>query len=560
VAQVLRTPQAGILERVVSDSPGGAALKDRYVAQNLARQAALNRVAPVDPRGMASAVADLGADLERTMIPLRQAEKGRVSALFDSVDPDELVRMRLPIDELSSAADRFLGPGTVGQGKAARSVLDEARRIGVETLPGVSAVTAGGGPRTLAQAVRSAGGLSLGQNSGVRGEVSALGKDLKNLTRKNGGLSPAKMAERLYENGLLPDEDVNTLLNALRDEADGGFAGGFGDDLSRQFQAGREAAMGDPQQAMEIPRAVSWREAQNLRSSINDLWNEASAKGRNRESAALQKMLDVLDNATEDIASGKLQADEMFPADTASRWRKALDEFKTVSQRFDTGPQAAMFRRGADGQPLAQGGEIARRFWGAGGAAKENVESFRRLVDDNPKLLGQFRSMVATEGAGTASAQDVMGDKFVRWVEKTLPGLKATFDPAEVKQLQRIAADIKRASQAAGAGMARGSNTYQNSANALSLGLLDSPVLNAAANRIPVVNSMTGPALQWMREGQREAMAKELAALLNDPQSAASAIQRVLQPQSSNAIARLLGSNQAAQFGVRSVPVLAVDR
>jgi hypothetical protein len=553
VAQVLRTPQAGILERVVSDSAGGVALKERYAAQNAARLAALDRVAPTDPRGFASARADLGAELERAMLPLREAQNARVSGLFESVDPDGLVRMRLPLDDMQGAADKFLGPGTVGQGGKAGQVLQEARRIGLESADGIAPTVAGPGPRTLAQEVRRAGGLSMGQNSGVLSEVKALGKDVKNLTRRgSAGLSPAKMAEKLHEKGILPDEDVNTLLNALRDEASGGPAVGYGDEAYGQFAAAREAAMGDVPVAGDIPRAVTWREAQNLRSSINDLWADASSKGRNREAAALQKMRDAIDNATEDVASGKLQPDEVFPDDTASRWRSALDEFQKFKQRFDTGPQAAMFRRGADGQPLAQGGEIAGRFWGAGGAAKENVESFRRLVADNPKLLGQFRAMVTTEGAATGGANEQLGAKFVRWVDQTLPGLKAAFDPAEVRQLQRIAADVKRSGQAASAGMSRGSNTYQNASNALSLGVLDSPLLNAAANRIPMVNGVTGPALQWMREGQREAMARELAGLLADPAAASNALLQLGAPRPSRV-------NALLPYAGRIAPALAAD-
>lgn len=551
VAQILRTPQAGILERVVGDSPGGALLKERYAAQSAARNAALDRVAPVDPRGFRSAQVDLGEELTRTFTPLRQAENKRVGALFDQVDPESLVRMRLPLGPMQDAADKFLGAGTVGQGDAARKVLSEANRIGTVNLDAIKPVSAGAGPQSLAQAVRQAGGLSLGRNSGVVGEVKALGKDLKNLTRRTGGLSPAQMAEKMAERGMLPDEDVNTLLNALRDEAAGDATYAVGDDMYRQFAAAREAAMGDAPMGGVVPKPVTWREAQNLRSSINDLWSQASANGRNREAAALQKMLDAIDNATEDIASGKLAPDEVFPDNVAAKWRQALDEFKGFKQRFETGPQYAMFRQGADGRPMIEGGEVAQKFWGVGPGAAENVRSFRRLIDDNPKLLGQFRSMVTTEGAGTASARDELGAKFVRWVDSSLPGLKAAFDPAEVKQLQRIAADVKRSIAAASDGMSRGSNTYQNAANALSLGLLDSPFLNAAANRIPLVNNVAAPTLQWMREGAKERMANELAQLLADPTAAANALMQVGAPRQPNALVPYLA---------RPLPVLAADR
>jgi len=552
VAQVLRTPQAGILERVVSDSAGGSALKSRYVAQNQARMAALDRVAPVDPRGLRSAQVDLGEELTRRMVPLRTAENTRVSGLFEATDPDALVRMRLPLDKMREGIDTYLGPGTVKQGNDARAVLNEASRIGTQEVGGV-VPTAAPKLRSLSQEVRAAGGLSLRNHSGVHGEVKALGKDLKNLTKQKGGLSPARMAEKMREKGLIPDDDSKSLLDALRNETDGISAYALDDDLYRSYAARSEAAMGDAPLGEAIARPVTWREAQNMRSSINDLWSDASAKGRNREAAALQKMLGALDNAIDDVASGKLAPDEVFPENVAGRWRKAIEEFSQFKQRFDTGPQAAMFRRGADGQPIASGGEVAPRFWGTSAGAADNVKSFRRLIDDNPELLGQFKAMVTTEGAGTANAGGDLGVKFTRWVDNALPGLKAAFEPDEVRKLQRLAADVKRATEAAGAGMSRGSNTYQNASNALSLGMLDSPLMNAAANRVPIVNTVSGPALQWMRESARERMAQQLAQLLNDPTMAANALLQVgRQPGPMNPLIPL---------GARALPpALAGDR
>ena len=116
-------------------------------------------------------------------------------------------------------------------------------------------------------------------------------------------------------------------------------------------------------------------------------------------------------------------------------------------------------------------------------------------------------------------------------MDNALPGLKATFSDAQVTALRNIAADIKRAEIAAAAGAARGSPTYQNASNALSLGLLDSPLVNVAANRIPLVNQVSGPLLNMMRESGRNAKARGLAGLLADPNRAASAMGGLLDPR-----------------------------
>ena len=139
--------------------------------------------------------------------------------------------------------------------------------------------------------------------------------------------------------------------------------------------------------------------------------------------------------------------------------------------------RAAIFRKGADGQPLVEGQQVAASFW----RTPEDVRDFKRLIDGNQKLLGQFRSMVTTEGASTQTAGGSLTSKFVRWVDNSLPKLRESFSDAEVKTLRRIAADIKRAEVAASAGMSRGSNTFQNAQQALNLGLLDSPLVGVAA-------------------------------------------------------------------------------
>jgi hypothetical protein len=106
-----------------------------------------------------------------------------------------------------------------------------------------------------------------------------------------------------------------------------------------------------------------------------------------------------------------------------------------------------------------------------------------------------------------------------------LPALKEAFSDAEVAKLQKIAADIDRAAAAAKAGTSiGGSNTYQNAANALSLGVLDSPLIGAAASRIPVVGRLGGMAVDLVREPVRNAKAARLAELLADAPRAANAL------------------------------------
>lgn len=549
-AQVLRTPQASVLEKVVSESPGGAALKQRYIDQNAARMAAVDRVAPVDPRGLRSVQEDFGTSALKAIREGDEAAKAATREAYNAVPQDEA---SLYLPQLAPIRDKFYPPGSFGARQAVDDAVNTARQIGTVQVPGILPTKAGKEPMTLAQAVRRAGGLSINNNSGVRGELAGLRGDLKNLIRTNGGMSPARMAETMHEAGYLPDNDVNTLLNALRGDAAGDFSASMYSDPSKLWRAQAEAAMGDAPGAQELPQKVTLRSIDALRKSIGNEWRAASRDpARATEAAALDEMRRSIDDRINEVVRGDGALDEVLPIEWADLLTKAQGLKAAQVQKFRTGPQAEAFKRGADNMPAVQGGEFASKVWGNRPGIANDIKQFRQIMDEKPELLRQFRTMVMTEGAGTATGADRLTDKFVKWVNNSLPGLKASFQPEQVRALERIAADIKRANVATAAGASVGSDTYQKASNALSLGLLDSPMLNAAANRIPVVNTMTGPALQWMRESSRERLAKDLADLLADPTLAGNALAQLSRPRSVNPT---IATNL-----LRAAPVVAIDR
>ena len=550
-AQVLRTPQSSVLERVVSESAGGASLKNRYMEQNAARMAALDGVAPVDPRGLRSIQEDFGTNALAAIRGGDAAAKARTSAAYQAVPQDEAA---LYVPELGALRDEFFPAGSFGGRAAVDDAVKAAQQIGTMELPAITPTRAPvQSVSNLAQAVRGRGGISITNNDGLRGEVASLRGDVKNLVRRNGGLPPDRMAQAMHEAGLIDEPTADALFEALRAEARGTrtiYQPG-GDD--RAWRAAAEAAMGDAPGAQTIPKKATLREVDALRKSIGNA-QRAAARDPERatEAAALAKMKGAIDDRINEVVRGDGAIDEVLPIEWADALTEAQKLKRAQVEKYRTGPQAAAFDRGADGLPKVQGGEFAPKVWGNRAGIAADIKQFRKVLDDKPDLLGQFRSMVATEGAGTATDGGKLTGKFVRWVENSLPGLKASFEPGQVRMLERIAADIKRANVAAAAGAAQGSNTYQNASNALSLGLLDSPLLNAAANRVPVVNAVSGPAMQWMRETAREKMANQLAALLADPAEAGNALAALARRQSLNP---LIGLSVA-----RTAPVLGADR
>jgi hypothetical protein len=553
VAQALQTPQAGILERVVSDSAGGVALKNTQAAQNAARLAALDSVAPVNPLGMRTAQQETGEAVGRFAQDARSKARAATRAAYESVPQDDAA---LYLPDLAAVRNQYFGAGSFTNRGGADAAVKTAGEIGTMQAPGILPVKAGSvQPKTLAQAVRSAGGLNMMRSDGRAGELSALRENLKNVVFNNSGMTPSRMAEKMHEAGYIPENSIDSLIDALKNDARSGPQYSTRDLPEQAWMAAREAEMGAPPVAEAIPKKVTLREFDNLRKSIGQVQRGAAADPeRATEAAALAKMKQTLDDRLNEVVRGDGKADEVLPI----AWADALDQARRLKldevQRFMAGPQSAIFRKGSDGQPLVQGGEVAAKFWGNRPGLADDVKSFRRLIGDNPRLLGQFQSMVTTEGAATATNGGNITGKFARWVDNSLPGLKEAFTADQVQTLQRIAQDVKRAEAAAAAGMSRGSNTYQNAQNALNLGLLDNPMVSAAAGRVPYL----GGAVDWLKTTAKEGKARRLAGALSDSELAANMLMQ--QQAQRGALANALMNPDLQRAVLRSAPLAGSDR
>lgn len=520
VGQLLGTPKLNTLERVISETPGGDLLKQQYMQQNAARLAALDGVAPINPLGMATARQELGETVAKSAMAARDAARAKTSALYGEVPQDEAM---LYLPELAPIRDKYFGPAVFGERAAVDRAVSTANQVGTTTLPGIAATKAA--PQvSLLEAVKRAGGINQNTVSSqlLGGEVASLRESgLGRVVYKGRGQSVARMAEKMHEAGYIPSEDPAVLLDMLRGAGRETFSGSQ-DDV---FRVAAERAMGDMPGAQAIPQKVSLKDFEDLRKSIGGAQRAASMNPeRATEARALADMKAALDARIDEVVRGDGRMDEVLPLDWADKLTAARKSKADEVARFGTGPQAAIFRKGSDGQPMVQGGEVAAKFWGNRPGLADDVKSFRRLIDDNPRLLGQFKSMVTTEGASTKTAGGNLTSTFARWVDNSLPGLKESFSADEVKSLQRIAADIRRSEIAAGAGMSRGSPTYQNAQAAISAGMLDNPLVGFLANRVPILNQFAGPAIGSLKDAAKRQQARELASLLADPKTAAEAI------------------------------------
>ena len=560
VPQILQNPGISQLQRTVINASNNNPLMLREIEQNAQRMAALDRVAPV--AGSVNEAADVaGSAIQDFANPLRVETGKRVNQLFESVDPFNESRITLPLEGMENARAKFLGPGTFGTGSRARAGLDEARRIGTEVLPGVDELAAetASNSQTLEKAVRAAGGIR-----GGSGELRDLGirqSGTTGLVNNKTGQSADILAEEMHRRGFIPDADPATLFDALRN---GGGRKVFANDQveSNGMQRMAEAAMGDAPGAETVMKAIPFREVQSLRSSMNEAWKKASMKGDNKEAAALMGMIKQIDGQVDNVAAGKSLDGDFFPADMVQSWRQALDAHGAKKLRFDTGPQASMFRQGGDGQAAIQGAEIPGKFFSSKLSQIEDAAAFKRLVGDNAQLQNLLKSYATTDAAQQVTKDGALSNaKLSKWMQSRDGAIKNTFSEQEVSTLNQLLQDVQRADGAATLGMSKGSNTAQNieaSKRAIQSGLLDNSVMELLFNKIPGLNQISGPVLKTLREKAAQSKADKLGGLLVDPQELERQLAMLIKGGQPGLLGRAVKSPNAGLLGLSAARALPI--
>ncbi|VTU20122.1 Exo-glucosaminidase LytG precursor [Variovorax sp. SRS16] len=520
VPQILQNPGISQLQRTLRNS-GDTAILNRETAQDAARLATLDRVSPVSGT-VQQAAENFGNGLTSAVRPAEAQASKQVNAAFDAVDPFNETRFNLPIDQMQAAKNKFLGDGTFGTGGKVDAALAEANRIGTETLPPITATVAPGArsqPQNIVQALQNLGGINTGTVSsrGMAGELADLRQSGLGRVMQNGrGQSLDTLASAMHAQGFIPEDDPVTLLNALRDHAAGEKVISNTADLTRSTRAGAEASMGEAPGATVIPKPVAFREMQNMRSSLGEAADQASAKGSNKEAAALRQMIAALDERTRQVAAGKGAQGEYFPTDIVQAWQDAVKLHADKMDRFHTGPQTSIFQRGGDGLPAAQGAELAPKFFNPRGSQSADIAAFRKIAD--PQTEAALKNYAITDAANqTNRFGNLTNAKYANWVAARTGALDGLMSDAERAQIYGVGSDLARADSAASLGMANGSNTAQNVQSALGLGMLDHPAMKAFAHRLPVVGRLTGPMLDTLRATALKGKVSLMGSLLADP-------------------------------------------
>jgi hypothetical protein len=431
VPQIVQNPVASQLQRTLK-SAGSNAVGDVERAQQAQFRDALQRVAPIDS-SVQDAAARAGNAIQAYALPAEAAARRNVGALFDAVPADQAV-MNVPVDAMTAARDKFLGPGTFGKGGGA-----------------------------VDQAIQSA------QNIGT----------------------------------------IRVPLTADYSSSD----------LSRL----RSAASAGPA-STTVAQPVPFDQLQNLRSSINEAITNAQQNGHARAVAALTTMKNAIDNKVADVAAGNALPREVFTPQAIDAWGQALAAHADKKLQFNTGPQSAMFRLGADGQPAIQGAEIPGKFYNANRSQVEDMQAFKRLVANQPALMDEMKRFAITQGVGTSNQAGDLTSKFVNWLGARSGANAQLFTPQELATLNQVGDAVQRSLTAENLGRVSGSDTAQKLASLQSNGLLDSSLVDVLAHRIPLLGSFAGPALDSLRSSAARTRQNVMGGLLADPQKFAEAL------------------------------------
>lgn len=555
VPQILQSPITSQLQRTLK-SAGANAIGDAERVQQQVFRDALEGVAPI-----ATTTQDAAERAGGAIGDYAFAERSRLSKLvndaFEGVDPFKESAIYLPLDEMQSAASKFLGRGTFGTGGKADQALATARSVGTMELPSIAATTkkAMGKSQNLEQAVRAAGGIKPGAG-GLGGEIGDLmnrQSGTSGLVNKKGGKSVDLLAEEMHMRGFLPDDDPATLLEMLRN---GGGRNVFANDVADNAFAGRmEAAMGDLPGAESIPKTVDFQTIQNLRSSIGEAAEQASMAGNKKEAAALRQMVADIDGKLQNIADGAADPAEFFAPDMVESYAKARAMHADKMKRFETGPQAGIFRKAGDGQMQVQGAEIPGKFFSGRRSQVEDMQAFKRLIGDRQDLAGEMKRFAVTEGYGTSDTGGNLTAKYLKWLDSRSGGLRELLTPQELATLREVGKGVERQINAEQLGRVSGSDTAQKLASMQSLGVLDNKLVDVLANRIPLVGQFTGPALQGLRNTAAKTQNDALSRLLANPDALSQAL-KVGVPENMEILRLLSGAGQGA---LKAAPVISAQ-
>ncbi len=532
--QGMNIPGSKLLERTASGGVGGETLLKRYADQAAARKAALEAqgarfdvLASEEANNVGNRIgATLRTQAADDGLAARVAWKGEdgLGGVYGRAAQDGVV-LNLPLDQMQGAMSP-LGRGSVLPAKDARSVLGMANEIGTMELPAIETLKAGKAinSQSLEQAVRSAGGIR-----GGSGELRDLGirqSGTTGLINNKTGQQADILAEEMFRRGFIPDADPATLFDALRN---GGGRKLYANDAveNNGLQRMAESAMGDAPAAERIPVPVPFAEFQRLRRDSGELGAKLADKGSATEAGVLNDFNRLLTQRADDAANGLTRTGDNVSPEFLAQYNAARALTKRNAEAYKGGNNIASILRKPSGQDYTLGGnEITNKLWHGGSGLADDVANLKNVLNSNnyQPTIDSLRRFIMTDVASKTTAAGDLASQFPRYVETRMPGLLEAMDPAQLRTLENVAADIRNQDAANNVKGLLGSDTEAKVSRALDAGLLGGDT----AKRLSGLLSMKGFGAESLRDMAANSIVKykgrTISELMANPKDAAKAL------------------------------------
>jgi hypothetical protein len=527
--QAAMVPNVSQLERTLRNKNANAFTQSDE-AQDVARRAFMGDRLGVPWGQTAREAAENAGDIigERSTAA-RNALRAETSRAYKSVDPEGSSRLAFPMKEADEALRGVFGPGAGAPGAELSSLIGDAKALTATKSDILSkAKTAKGvadfDKHSLSDAVRIWGGINSKRGGGEamalrETDVARSRSGLGSLVSGKGKLTWERAAEKAYEDGYIPDGDLDTFMRALFDDANGSpvFS-------QRMSNSGFESLA----RRDDVPEnLVSWEAAENLRKRAGEIVRAAKRDPKmGRDAVVAGDIRRLLDDQMGRASGGQLLPGEYFPAEMQQQATMARSLAKQKIDRFDTGPSAGIFRTGSDGLPVRQGAEIPRAFVNSKDSQLADVQQLMKMAGGDQQQLNAARQYAMADLAEYAAkdGKAISPAKFDDWTKKRKPMLDALFPDNKVANIEALRDDLLRSQKALNLGRATGSNTAQNLAGG---GAFQRFAVDSLLGRVPFVGR---PVAGLLNNASEEALMKRLTPAMLNPDIALEALRFGAQP------------------------------
>lgn len=491
--------------------------------------------------GAAPAVGRGAAGLAASAVqPFRESGRAQIATeavLRQSADPENLARRlaaglddparRLPGQPVTSAqAARDSGLAVFESG------LRNSRRDVAAPLDSFDPAT------TLRdmEARRNSGRLAFLDDRVPPGDTAVSGAEVRRTLREQEG--PRRQAVSAAYEGVDPDGSAVLPFDPVRralDDALGRYYGDLSGGAPLALASIRDDLLG-------VGDTVPWRSAQNLRSRLSQIEEDAARLGDARMGAAAREVRAAIDTsaaraagewvpegrpitledldrlataegraARPDIAAAPervVSIDNALTPEAAVQWSAAQQLRRDLAQDFGRDRSGAsgvqMVLRGGEARPVIGDRSVPGVFL----SSPENVAQALRAAGPQAAVVRQqlrdeFTRRMREASVSAGETLDSAGNAVrttspsgaTRFFERSLPVARLLFDEPEMAQLQRLMADFSETAAVEGASRARGSPTAQNllMANMLArVGMPRAAVSATGATAAPLLGMAAG--------------------------------------------------------------------